>query len=197
LPALPKEQSPPSKPSEQVPAVSLKTIPYSAQPVLPSASALRKSIEQPSATTKAKPQPHLQVPSKTSRRKTLPAVANITREMRETSPPISESSVTSSTSSSSRWPLKKLSKRPQPVQPAPEPVYTVQAFRSPSEQMRIPGMYSLCFEFAHYHVLRLLLVGEIAKFHPNTLVSTLCGSSSATGTKSRRFPCCIIPKHNF
>ena len=103
---------------------------------LPSPPVPRKSREQAEAANLSKP--HLEVPApKASRRKSLPAIAKVAQEMRESSPADSEKST--STASSSIWQRKKLNKRPQSYQPpVAQPVYTVQAFRTPSEQFRIP-----------------------------------------------------------
>lgn len=139
LPALPVEEviRLPSEPARKAPQVPPKEFLYEKSAPLHS-PVLQKSVEQTSNASQA--QPHLQVPKKTPRRKSLPAVANIAREMREDSPADSEKSVSSS-GSSSIWQRKKLNKRasrPSSFQPQPEPVFTVQAFRSPSEVHRIP-----------------------------------------------------------
>lgn len=139
LPALPVEEvvKLPSEPTSKAPPVPLKEVSHEKLTPLPY-PVLQKSIEQTNNISQA--QPHLQVPKKTSRRKSLPAVANAAREMREDSPADSEKSVASS-GSSSIWQRKKLNKRasrPSSFQPQPEPVFTVQAFRSPSEVHRIP-----------------------------------------------------------
>ncbi|CZT13771.1 hypothetical protein WAI453_011639 [Rhynchosporium graminicola] len=69
--------------------------------------------------------PHIAVPSLQSKRRSEPPKVTLRKESpaSEVSPP------------SSRW-SKRKSKRTQTIQT--EPVYTVQAFRSPSEQLRIP-----------------------------------------------------------
>jgi hypothetical protein len=168
LPALPADL--PSEPFRKAPAVPLKAFSYDSYSELPSPPVPKKSIEQAQAATLT--QPHLQAPPKTSRRKSLPAVANINREMREGSPANSETS-TSLTSSSSRW-QKKLNKRPQSMQP--QPVYTVQAFHSPSEQLRIPVPPIQARQHLEQRVSRLPIVA---------IPNTLAGSTQLRRTASK------------
>ncbi|PVH71287.1 hypothetical protein DL98DRAFT_107068 [Cadophora sp. DSE1049] len=118
LPALPVEM--PEQPSRQPPPVPTKETRTKDIPALPIAQ--KPDLTYPTALS-----PHLVVPPRETRRKSTPPNPRAHQES-----PASDVS-----STSSRWTGKKLNKRPQSIQP--EPVYTVQAFRSPSEQLRIPA----------------------------------------------------------
>ncbi|KAG4444035.1 hypothetical protein IFR05_000495 [Cadophora sp. M221] len=118
LPALPVENGTPQQPFRQPPPVPMKH--KQSREVL--AIAKRPDLTYPSALS-----PHLVVPPRESRRKSSPPNP-LTRQ---------ESPASDISSNSSRWTGKKLNRRPQSIQP--DPVYTVQAFRSPSEQLRIPA----------------------------------------------------------
>ncbi|CZR63590.1 uncharacterized protein PAC_13487 [Phialocephala subalpina] len=144
LPSLPPQEPPPPPPMREAPPVPPPHSPtYDLMKEYPNPPAPEKDIRA------SKSQPLLSVPSKHTHQKSMPNTAPA-RNVREESPANSELSTTSS--NSSRWSSKsKISKRPVPLQPAkrdpspkpqprtPEPVYTVQAFRSPSEQLRIPA----------------------------------------------------------
>ena len=119
LPALPAEEVP-EQPFRQPPPVPTKETRSREVPPLPIAQ--KPDLTYPSALS-----PHLVVPSREARRQSTPANPRARQES-----PASDIS-----STSSRWTGKKLNKRPQSIHP--EPVYTVQAFRSPSEQLRIPA----------------------------------------------------------
>jgi len=118
LPALPAEEVP-EQPFRQPPPVPIKETRRREIPPLPIAQ--KPDLTYPSALS-----PHLVVPPREARRQSTPA-----------NPRARQESPASDISTSSRWTGKKLNKRPQSIQP--ELVYTVQAFRSPSEQLRIPA----------------------------------------------------------
>ncbi|KAH7311121.1 hypothetical protein BKA65DRAFT_163961 [Rhexocercosporidium sp. MPI-PUGE-AT-0058] len=118
LPALPTEDQTPEQPFRQPPPVPTKqTQRRESLPV-----AQKPDLTYPSALS-----PHLVIPPRESRRKSTPPNHRGRQEI----------PATDVSSTSSRWSSKKLNKRAQAIQP--EPVYTVQAFRSPSEQLRIPA----------------------------------------------------------
>lgn len=118
LPALPVEEMP-ERPFRQPPPVPTKEIRSKEIPALPIPQ--KPDLTYPSALS-----PHLVVPPRENRRKSTPP-----------NPRAQESPASDVSAASSRWTGKKLNKRPQSIQP--EPVYTVQAFRSPSEQFGIPA----------------------------------------------------------
>ncbi len=123
LPTLPLQEQVPEQPLRQPPPVPSKhAMSHKSSRDFP-AVAQKPDLTHPSALS-----PHLVVPAQESRRKSVPSIPR----GREESP-----ASDSVSSTSSRWTTKKLNKRPQSLQP--EPVYTVQAFRSPSEQLRIPA----------------------------------------------------------
>ncbi|KAL2062037.1 hypothetical protein VTL71DRAFT_6303 [Oculimacula yallundae] len=117
LPALPVEEQTLQHPLRQCPPEPRKQI---------KTSEILLVSRKPDLTYPSVPAPHLVVSPRDSKKKSTTPTSRV----------IQESPSSDISSSFSRWPSKK-SKRPQPVQV--EPVFTVQAFRSPSENLRIPA----------------------------------------------------------
>ncbi|KAG0645091.1 hypothetical protein D0Z07_9101 [Hyphodiscus hymeniophilus] len=131
LPALPTDDMP--APFRQAPPVPLKhsSVHSSGKVNAPPPKKLPEP-EQDLASAK----PHVLVSPKYSRQQSLPAVPRTLRDelLRGRSP--SGSSSSESSGSTSRW--RKEKKRTQPIQS--QPVYTIQAFPSVSEEISIPSV---------------------------------------------------------
>jgi hypothetical protein len=126
----------PTEPTRVPPPVPPKALPVKSPGALEFLPVLKKSIEHISNV--ANVQPLLQIPKKTTRRKSLPAVRTASREMREESPAGSENSASSS--SSLIWQRKKLNRRasrPSSFQPQSEAVSTFQGFRVSNKTHRM------------------------------------------------------------
>jgi hypothetical protein len=134
LPALPVEEIP-EPPMRQPPPVPVKdqSSERSSRNIQPPLVP-QKGAEQASAP----PQSYIAAKPTQSKQQNMLLVAQVGGFVREESPANSESS-TSSTNSSSRW-RPKISKREsqQRTHTQNEEVFTVQAFRTPSEPFRIP-----------------------------------------------------------
>ena len=133
LPALPTEDMP--APFRQAPPVPLKhsSVQNSGKVISPP-TVPQKSPEQEWAAASSRA--HVVATPKHVRQQSLPAVPQSLRD--EFAPGHSPSGSTSSngSASTSRW--RKDKKRPQSMQQQPQPVYTVQAFRTVSEELSIP-----------------------------------------------------------
>lgn len=146
LPALPVEEEIPAQPYRQPPPVPQKQssgqtperMTYT--PPLP-----QKTPHQNWAASEARPNLITKVhPSQQARSQSIPNVTPISHRFREEhkqnhSPADSEmSNSIAGSGSTSRWRSRSKSRAQSLLPPPPEPVYTVQAFRTPSEQFHIP-----------------------------------------------------------
>lgn len=132
LPALPTEEMP--APSRQAPPVPLKhSSVQNSGKVIPAPPLPHKSPKQEWAAASLRPQ--VIVTAKHARQQSLPAVPQALRdEFAPANSPSSSIGSLNSSNSTSRW--RKDKKRPQSIQP--QPVYTVQAFRTSPEELSIP-----------------------------------------------------------
>lgn len=133
LPALPAEEIP-EPPSRQPPPAPVKEQSFQTSPrIIQPPPVPQKAAEQASAP----PQSYAAAKPTQHRQQSMLPVPKVETFVREESPANSEIS-TSSTNSSSRWRPKLNKRESQQQRTQNEEVFTVQAFRTPSEPFRIP-----------------------------------------------------------